>query len=112
MVDLGLTVIILLLFALSVLIPAAGVAAIVAARRDPLTADHENLGCGKCGYDTRAISTFQCPECGSDLREVGIFSQAIRWERPGRIVGAITLGVCSAILVMALWFGVGYLFAW
>ena len=28
--------------------------------------------CGSCGYSTRGLQSFQCPECGSDLRRVGI----------------------------------------
>lgn len=34
------------------------------------------LHCGRCQYDTRAVTTLFCPECGSDLRVVGIVSRS------------------------------------
>ena len=34
--------------------------------------DRGAAACGACGYITKALTTFNCPECGADLREVGI----------------------------------------
>lgn len=28
--------------------------------------------CGSCGYPTRGMSSFECPECGADIREAGV----------------------------------------
>lgn len=57
------------------------------------------LGCGRCGYAVRGVSTTQCPECGADLTEVGItHSQA-----KGRLVIFALLTVLGfSVVVYAL----------
>eukprot|EP00752_Nemacystus_decipiens_P015798 g14108.t1 len=56
-------------------------------------------GCGRCGYPTRGITSFECPECGADLREVGI-------QRPGQGKAAVAgcllpIGLTVLILIVA-----------
>jgi hypothetical protein len=62
--------------------------------------------CGACGYSTRGIGGFECPECGKDLREVGMIP-------PGRITagGPVPRGVLVFLwlLFSGIFGGIGVL---
>lgn len=59
--------------------------------------------CGKCGYTTRGIGSFLCPECGADLREVGI-KGGVSGAGPGggRVAGGVVLIVLGSLMLLAL----------
>ncbi len=65
--------------------------------------------CGKCGYASRGLTTFTCPECGSDLREVGIqrassiHSPMLLMAVIGIVVGVVLLFVCASGTVLFRW---------
>jgi hypothetical protein len=54
--------------------------------------------CGKCGYSTRALTTFACPECGADLREVGIVQPTKRAVPTVAIL--VTAGVLGVFVLL------------
>lgn len=63
----------------------------------------ERSRCGRCGYPTRGLSSFFCPECGSDRREVGTY---LSYNADGRLprrlalaAGLLTLVLLGVLLV-------------
>lgn len=95
-------ILLVLLIAISAAI-VLGVRSRLLARRD---AHREAPQCGCCGYDTRGVSTLQCPECGSDLRQVGIILPGNRrgvsvggWLLLWTVVVLIGGGAASAFLM-------------
>lgn len=56
------------------------------------------LGCGRCGYPARGISTLVCPECGADLTKVGI----VRGGKRRRLVSLVVVPIVFTIIVLVL----------
>lgn len=56
------------------------------------------LGCGRCGYPARGISTLVCPECGADLTKVGI----VRGGKRRRLIALVVVPVVFTIIVFVL----------
>lgn len=67
--------------------------------RQPVSRPARLAACGRCGYPTRGISSFQCPECGTDLRVVGIVTGRHKAKAGS---GCLVPGVFSVVvLIMA-----------
>jgi hypothetical protein len=59
------------------------------------------VGCAKCGYPARGLTTFTCPECGADLREVGI----TRRDTKSSDIGVLLMsGTCIVIVALGILF--------
>ena len=58
--------------------------------------------CGKCGYSSRGLSNFECPECGADLREVGIERHATT-KKPFLIAMTVGLVLGGAVIIVGGW---------
>jgi len=70
-------------------------------------ADPYSGACGACGYSTKGVSTFNCPECGADLRIVGITPPTLA---PPSTAGnkAVLVAVIAVLAIIVL----GGLFSW
>ena len=58
--------------------------------------------CGRCGYSTRALTSFDCPECGGDLREVGIVPPRRRLGTRSAALLALVLTVPMTTFVVGI----------
>ncbi len=96
------SIVLLLTVVLSLILAGAVVGALwVLGRRRNVS---DTGACGKCGYSTRGLTSFVCPECGCDLRDVGIVPpQSKGIGRGGAIVlvvvGLLMLFVCGGLFL-------------